>query len=83
MRIVLDTDVMVAAMRSDQGASRQLLLAALDRRVVVLASVPLIACILEMDYWKFQIANVLSAMVWAYVLLAFGDFGMGIFKWFV
>ncbi len=41
MRIVLDTDVMVAAMRSDQGASRQLLLAALDRRVVVLASVPL------------------------------------------
>lgn len=28
-------------MRSDQGASRQLLLAALDRRIVVLASVPL------------------------------------------
>ena len=41
MRLVLDTDVVVAAMRSDQGASRQLLLAALDRRVVVLASVPL------------------------------------------
>jgi putative PIN family toxin of toxin-antitoxin system len=41
MRIVLDTDVMAAAMRSDRGASRQLLLAALDRRVVVLASVPL------------------------------------------
>jgi len=41
MRIVLDTDVMVAAMRSDQGASRQLLLAALDRRIVALASVPL------------------------------------------
>jgi putative PIN family toxin of toxin-antitoxin system len=41
MRLVLDTDVIVAAMRSDQGASRQLLLAALDRRVVVLASVPL------------------------------------------
>ena len=41
MRLVLDTDVLVAAMRSDQGASRQLLLAALDRRVVVLASVPL------------------------------------------
>ena len=47
------------------------------------ASVPLIAGILEMDYWKFQIANVLSAMLWAYVLLAFGDFGMGVFKWFV
>jgi putative PIN family toxin of toxin-antitoxin system len=41
MRLVLDTDVVVAAMRSDQGASRQLLLAALDRRVVALASVPL------------------------------------------
>jgi len=41
MRLVLDTDVMVAAFRSDQGASRQLLLAALDRRFVLLASVPL------------------------------------------
>lgn len=41
MRLVLDTDVVVAALRSDQGASRQLLLAALDRRVVVVASVPL------------------------------------------
>lgn len=40
MRLVLDTDVVVAAMRSDRGASRQLLLAALDRRVVVLVSVP-------------------------------------------
>ncbi len=43
---------------------------------------PLIAGILEMDYWKFQFANVISAMVWAYVLLAFGDYGMGIAKWF-
>ena len=41
MRLVLDTDVMVAAMRSDRGASRQLLLAALDRKVTVIASVPL------------------------------------------
>ena len=41
MRLVLDTDVVVAAMRSDGGASRQLLLAALDRRIAVLASVPL------------------------------------------
>jgi putative PIN family toxin of toxin-antitoxin system len=41
MRLVLDTDVVVAAMRSDRGASRQLLLAALDRRIAVLASVPL------------------------------------------
>ncbi|MFN3349354.1 DedA family protein [Pseudorhodoplanes sp.] len=45
------------------------------------ATVPLVAGILEMHYWKFQFANVTSAMVWAYVLLAFGDFGMGIAKW--
>ncbi|HEY7837570.1 MAG TPA: putative toxin-antitoxin system toxin component, PIN family [Terriglobales bacterium] len=41
MRAVLDTDVMVAALRSGLGASRQLLLAALDRRFVMLASVAL------------------------------------------
>ena len=41
MRLVLDTDVVVAALRSDLGASRRLLLAALDRKLVVLASVPL------------------------------------------
>jgi putative PIN family toxin of toxin-antitoxin system len=41
VRIVLDTGVLVAALRSDRGASRQLLLAALDRKIVVLASVPL------------------------------------------
>ena len=41
MRLVLDTDVVVAGLRSDRGASRQLLLAALDRRIVVMASVPL------------------------------------------
>lgn len=41
MRVVLDTGVLVAAFRSDQGASRQLLLAALDRRFVMLVSVPL------------------------------------------
>jgi len=39
---VLDTDVLVAAFRSDQGASRQLLLAALDRRFELLLSVPLV-----------------------------------------
>src|ERR1035441_9419191 len=37
---VLDTDVMVAALLSDRGASRQLLLAALNRRVELLLSVP-------------------------------------------
>jgi putative PIN family toxin of toxin-antitoxin system len=41
MRVVLDTDVLVAALRSDQGASRQLLQAALDRRFDMLVSVPL------------------------------------------
>jgi putative PIN family toxin of toxin-antitoxin system len=39
--LVLDTDVVVAGMRSDRGASRQLLLAALNRQIVVLLSVPL------------------------------------------
>lgn len=41
MRVVLDTDVLAAALRSDQGASRQLLLAALDRQFVMPVSVPL------------------------------------------
>lgn len=42
MRTVLDSDVLVAAIRSDQGASRQLLEAALERRYPLLLSVPLI-----------------------------------------
>jgi putative PIN family toxin of toxin-antitoxin system len=41
MRVVLDTDVLLAALRSDRGASRQLLLFALERRFVLLISVPL------------------------------------------
>jgi putative PIN family toxin of toxin-antitoxin system len=41
MRLVLDTSVVAAGFRSDRGASRQLLLAALERRFVLLASVPL------------------------------------------
>jgi putative PIN family toxin of toxin-antitoxin system len=41
LRVVLDTDVVVAAFRSDQGASRQLLLAALDGKFEALISVPL------------------------------------------
>jgi len=41
MRIVLDTNVLVAALRSDAGASRQLLERALDQRYVLLLSVPL------------------------------------------
>jgi putative PIN family toxin of toxin-antitoxin system len=38
--VILDTDVLVAAFRSDRGASRQLLIGALDRTFEVLASVP-------------------------------------------
>lgn len=39
---VLDTNVMVAALRSDRGASRAILLAALDLRFELLLSVPLL-----------------------------------------
>lgn len=39
---MLDTDVVVAALRSDQGASRQLLLAALNKQFDLMLSVPLI-----------------------------------------
>jgi putative PIN family toxin of toxin-antitoxin system len=41
MRLVLDTVVLVAAFRSDSGASRQLLLAVLDGAIRPLVSVPL------------------------------------------
>src|SRR4051812_24852402 len=40
-RYVFDTNVLVAALRSDKGASRKLLLYALDGGIVVLESVPL------------------------------------------
>ncbi len=46
------------------------------------ASVPLVAGILEMPYWQFQLANFSSAFLWAFVLLKFGDFGFGVVKWF-
>ncbi len=42
MIIVLDTDVLVAGLRSAQGASRLWLRAVLDRRVALLLSVPLV-----------------------------------------
>lgn len=42
MRVVLDTDVVVAAMRSPSGASAALLQAALDGRIQLLANVALI-----------------------------------------
>jgi membrane protein DedA with SNARE-associated domain len=37
------------------------------------ASVPLVAGIFEMPFWRFQIANFTSAFVWAAVLLLLGD----------
>jgi putative PIN family toxin of toxin-antitoxin system len=42
MRLVVDTAVMVAAIRSDAGASRRLLVAGLEARFTMLASVPLL-----------------------------------------
>ena len=41
MRAILDTSVMVAAIRSDAGASRQLLAAGLEGRLTLAVSVPL------------------------------------------
>jgi membrane protein DedA with SNARE-associated domain len=37
------------------------------------AAVPLVAGIFEMPFWRFQIANFTSALVWAAVLLTLGD----------
>ena len=37
------------------------------------ASVPLVAGIFEMPYWRFQLANFSSAFMWAAVLLTLGD----------
>ncbi len=37
------------------------------------AAVPLVAGIFEMPYWRFQLANFSSALVWAAVLLTLGD----------
>ncbi|MBM3950449.1 MAG: putative toxin-antitoxin system toxin component, PIN family [Rhodospirillales bacterium] len=42
MRLVLDTDVVVAALRSPRGASAAILLAAADGRATLLMSVPLV-----------------------------------------
>jgi membrane protein DedA with SNARE-associated domain len=37
------------------------------------ASVPLVAGIFEMPFWRFQVANFTSAFVWAATLLLLGD----------
>jgi membrane protein DedA with SNARE-associated domain len=45
------------------------------------AAVPLVAGILEMPYWTFQIANFISVFVWVWSLLAIGDLGAGLLQW--
>lgn len=45
------------------------------------ASVPLAAGIFEMEYWRFQIANFTSALLWAAVLLLLGDVAWVSFQW--
>lgn len=45
------------------------------------ASVPLVAGIFEMPYWRFQLANFTSAFVWAAVLLLFGDVMAKLINW--
>ena len=46
------------------------------------ASVPLIAGIFEMPFWRFQFANFISAFVWAAVLLTLGDGISTVLKYF-
>jgi membrane protein DedA with SNARE-associated domain len=45
------------------------------------ASVPLAAGIFEMPYWRFQVANFLSAFVWSAALLLFGDVISKVAEW--
>jgi membrane protein DedA with SNARE-associated domain len=45
------------------------------------ASVPLVAGIFEMSYWRFQVANFVSALVWSAALLLFGDVIAKIAEW--
>jgi membrane protein DedA with SNARE-associated domain len=45
------------------------------------ASAPLVAGIFEMPFWRFQVANWVSAFVWAAVLLTLGDVATLGFKW--
>ena len=45
------------------------------------ASVPLVAGLFAMPYWRFPCANVSVACVWAAVLLTLGDTGAQILPW--
>ncbi|HSV23605.1 MAG TPA: DedA family protein [Xanthobacteraceae bacterium] len=44
------------------------------------ATVPLVAGIFAMPFWRFQTANFVSAFVWVAVLLTLGDVTQAIFK---
>jgi len=45
------------------------------------ASVPLVAGIFQMPFWRFQIANFASAFLWAAMLLTLGDFVGKFIRW--
>jgi membrane protein DedA with SNARE-associated domain len=45
------------------------------------ASVPIIAGVFAMPYWRFQFANFTSAFIWAWVLLSLGDVTSITIKW--
>ena len=45
------------------------------------ASVPIVAGVFAMPYWRFQFANFTSAFVWAWVLLSLGDVTSVSIKW--
>ena len=45
------------------------------------ASVPIVAGIFGMPYWRFQFANFTSAFLWAAVLLTLGDVGAKVSTW--
>lgn len=45
------------------------------------ASVPLVAGMFEMPFWRFQIANFTSALLWAAVLLTLGDVLAKLIMW--
>jgi membrane protein DedA with SNARE-associated domain len=45
------------------------------------ASVPLVAGIFAMPFWRFQVANFASAFLWAAVLLKLGDITGKLIEW--
>jgi membrane protein DedA with SNARE-associated domain len=45
------------------------------------ATVPIVAGIFAMPFWRFQVANWTSAFVWAAMLLTIGDVASFVFNW--